>query len=1350
MHDIITSKKGFDFETTVQVQLRLQEPNKKHNMEVISGNQTDSDTGSDSVANSDGNRSDCTNPYLERLLDQYFPSDEEDYGCEADGEYEYDAVDVDVDDMNMNMHSSEKRSFPMRGRRITGIGNGRSSPTCKRSSPSVRRLSPLRSNITTSRRNNRHRRLCSKSSDNACEVAVEDKEGKHHHRYGYQHHQHVNGMDTNEWLQEAQRQYIVGEVKRQREEINRRNGFITNNVEDDEDADHQVETRDLVTPESLPENDQFNNDENLENAQCYSNDHDLYDEDHVRKSLFTSIGKTRIDGVMSLKENNHDEKQLETDTDNDDDLELTYRARQIQHDLRLQEMKELAVEAERAAEEGKEKFVGNATRFGVDDTLSEVSKRKSPRKVTVMANATAIQENWPNCGKLASNCQYEGDDYDAIVHSPRLSTMTYKYASQSRLTPKSELKRPKLDRLSSAPSKLQNRNPSPSIVNASIVNVPSTVSSILTAKSFLSLTQSKFNEKKVPVLSLRHIEEVIPSFGEMHPFVRSHMIRAGVVEKTLLLQKEEVHLENDKVNKIKDSKEPVDEKESAAGSRTSSNSLFPRIQSFQKLFPSFSGLSVEGIEKQEGEVALDSDFEIGSASEAEKYLESCAMSVNADCASLVSCGESSYDEDILQKYMKQRSVVSEDEDGDSTSDIIEKEKKELDIMLSQSDQSDIYVCTLASEIHSPTSRPRSPPIPPPYSDIDINIKEFLETKTPASNGTPPRSRWTTFWSNISPTRNLTLPVPRRAKSLIRAQSLVFEPQEDRQSYVKPKLVKYQSEMEPSLVLRPRMSSESWSLGHHNNLLNGQTLRQKNITFNKSISNSGLEVDMVHPPSTRSLKTIITQRSSSESESEESAFSIYSKPSTKVGDTINQQNSDPLGSSMQSIKENHNLISNSENGQQSLTSRDIESATKPPLHPAGVRLATVLLNNVGIKNGVEGKEQVGQQKVEEFKPITDTQCHNRHERAVDKTLQLPTADNNIDLFQSDSLQITVNQLQCPNDIKEEERRSSNDDGVLSPPCHSEMKRENSLSSIHSYILGEGSSICGEEPSMQVASNDELSTKSADEVVDDDNNNSISSFMDLMENVKVPSVIERLSPLLGGRKEVKNKSAYQDDAAFVGNYFYVGVGHQNEEDTNHVEPKYNRFQQKRSRFCERAPCVDAGCEDFGTTIIEQTFNLLSTKSSWDKESGPLINDPQSYDTQPWLKKALSQCAGHQRYQRREEVIIGEKRFRAPNLQIQKGGFFSRREEDEIHDQFKVSHKSLLSDSMIDEFDINPSALFPGIEIGPIKEDNDQQSVSSINYIVSFSDAGETANYKEKMKRPSCKSILSFSDDEQTDAS
>jgi len=1217
--------------------------------------------------------SECTNPYLERLLQRYFPSDDEDNGCDADGEYDTTRELYQIDEF-----------MPARTRR----------------SPTHSKISPWR------RRQMRSRRF-SNSEDNIYKVVLEDEEKEE------------VLMNTAQWLEEARRHYVVGEVKRQKEHHNDNGDFFPIGMQtlNTTSSENIYNSQGNSAWDSSPSTVESDNNAEILDIGPPRLVRDCHDEDDIRKSLFTQNSVNSMNSVnsitpdMMLLDQDMVSQQIENydffELDTDDDLELTYRARKIQHDLRLQEMEELAIEAERAAEEGKKKFVGSATKFGADFDELHSDRRN------------AINET-----NLLSQCRNSitTNTFQRYAENSMLSPRFNQRGMSFNMMPSTDIKRPKplsaSSRLSSAPSKLQNRNP------PSAFTVPSTVSSILTATSFLSLTTQNPSEKKVPVLSLRHIEEVIPSFREMHPFIRSHMVRAGVKEQMLMSQDQilnSVQNDNDNDDNVKGK---ADEKESNTGSRASSNSIFPRIQSFQKLFTSLSGLSLDDKKKIQS-TTLDSDIEYGSIHDADdcnsvdhcKNIDNCFDNSDeehlTDCVSLVSCGDSSIDCALVQKNEEKISDEKLITDGSSSISQemkLNDEDNGDDNLLNKSHSTDIYVCILASEIRSPNQRPRSPPTLPLFGlEDDNDLKVLLAAESSARNGSPPKSRWSSFWANISPRRSLNASSSPKISDPTPWMNVREYQKTDFQSFAKPRVASVSTQQDteteefPSFLLSPNLENVPNETVHQslNNI--------NNFTENNSMPNTAL----IHPISRLGI------------------------------------------------------------------SQDAESATspRPPLYPAGTRLANNLLHNAGIKLYAEEKKLLSNESEHTHVVNSVIQSEIRKNDTSDSecivsSQSLPDVINpsNVDskydtysypkqikpLRTISKIRIMSDADNClKNDIDHTLKNDigdapdENDDDIIVPGG---MSRQQSFSSVHSCCIGEESALCvnaSVNTSIHGVKYDELvqNAQKVDEEMeesftDDNQNKSMTSFIGLMENVKVPSVMEKLSPLLG-RKETQ-KSAYHDDEAFIGNYFYVGVGLKSEESSRFLKGSYDGFQQNRRGFCERNQCSDAGCEGFGTSVIEQTFNLLSRKNrSWDKDSGPLLNEPRNYDDgQPWLKKALSQCSGRlPRYQRREEVVIGRKRFRAPNLQIQRGSFFTEDEEDECHQTFKVSHKSLASDVNEDHIQ-----MFPGIDIGPIEEHEHELSQSFMHF--DKSKLQGTKEYRKQMTRSSCQSLLTHSDDDNSE--
>ncbi len=1207
----------------------------------VKGDQrTESISGSQSITKSEGDRSECTNPYLEMLLDRYFPSDDEDVGCEADGEYDADLFT-----------NSSTRASPTR-----------KSPLGKRSSSSRRRTTF--SSLGRSRKDDifGNCNLYYRDNKNEFDINLEEDIGKHHSpRYN---------KNTEEWFQEAQRHYLLGEVNRLKDANLDTNVDTNMNMWDSSPSTVEggdfIETKGPLTPDHSA-------------LKCYLDEEFKYsdsfhknptDNNDIRKALFAPIIEDELTGVSSMRDNFEEKYDLDTDNDDDDDddLDLIYRARKIQHDLRLQEMEELAVEAERAAAEGKEKFVGNATKFGLDDTLSIITEINSPYQ-----DADDIDRNLSCSGHLPSDLDESNHKRVTLAPSPMTNNGYY---PKGRIIPKTEIKRPRSlrlqDRFASAPSKLQLRDNSPTI----IPSLSNTVPSILTAKSFLSLAQSKVAENKVPVLSLRHIEEVIPSFGEMHLFVESHMLRAGV-KKEMLHAPDEIEDENLKL--LKQKKGTVDEKGSATESRTSSNSKFPRIPSFHKLFQSFSGLSVDdSAQNNSTNEVVDSDVEIGSSSEVEGESGHCASNHG-------------FTEDLGVSAIAHQ---KEKQNHTQRNDMVVKSSSEL---------SDIYVCTLASEINSPNRRPRSPPVEPPYGKMEEHMMEVLEREmNPSTNvdsDCPPQSRWTSFWANISPRRD---PISHR-----RARSLTLESDHEFRSVVSRQLYRYNSQTSLEQTIYAHSDTFGPRVSKYSSIRRMEATpssspeeiesntRQNDGACQPSSSNCLLDTETRKQKSTKSLRITATQPTSYETESSGSAFSQYSKLS------------------------NPNDVSRHTRRISSMTlDRDSAASPKPPLHPAGIRLANVLLTNAGIKRETEKMDSTGK--------LQERSHHNSQDEAT-----FTKNESKPDDFSNDGLG-TLSQ----NNYNQQTIRVK----AGAEECVVEVKKVHSFSSVTRFCMGEETSLCGEETSLpgslhnninKLAEHDDDESSS---LMVDDNNKSSSSFMHLLENVKVPLVLDRFSPLLRKKEPQDHKPTYQDAAAFVGNYFYVGVS---SEDDNSGQGNDTICSDEKRRFCSRTPCIESSCGDFSSSFLGNALRLLSQKSSWEKESGPLLNEPETYNQQQWLRNALCQCAGRQNYQRREEVIIGNRRFRAPNLQIQKGGFFSRRSEGTLEEKFKLGQRSTSS--------VRHNCA--GIDVGFVDD--------SYNNILTQNRSSKASNrrhkkYQDKIKRAqkSCNSLLTCSDQSDTD--
>jgi len=452
------------------------------------------------------------------------------------------------------------------------------------------------------------------------------------------------------------------------------------------------------------------------------------------------------------------------------DLELTRRARKIQHDLRLQEIEELAWEAERAAEAGNDKFVGVVTTFGINEVTPSSSPSITPLPISLYDDDERMVSfrtpNKSNCGRRNLQESYQSCDRVRIVtpksSSPSCYGLYETKLEYSNISPPPEVKRftqvgtekPKplsfQNRLSSAPSKMQNPDSTP-------------ISSPLTMK-FRSAFQvpDMVSRQKIRVMSLRHVEEVIPTFMNMQNNLRLNMIRCGVHDE--VLQQKIDKSVSDATNVLLDDKE-----ESCSLSHVSSFSFFHKADNFHKLF-SLSGKYnlVIGDESRSrtGDDSLDNSLLYPN--------ESFALSPDRmiddtiDCVSFVSCGGTSRDEisqQILVTPQRKLHIVDDEKENDA--------------------KEGVFYSILASEIHTPGRRSARRVSPPPRAPYDIGeyykSDELRTTSKPHEVDSPSqKSRWSSFWDNLTPKKKvftsppLLLPSNLASSSLIRRTLSVLE------------------------------------------------------------------------------------------------------------------------------------------------------------------------------------------------------------------------------------------------------------------------------------------------------------------------------------------------------------------------------------------------------------------------------------------------------------------------------------------------------------------------------------------------------------------------------------------------
>ena len=984
------------------------------------------------------------------------------------------------------------------------------------------------------------------------------------------------------------------------------------------------------------------------------------DENEVGSSL--SIRKTLFPNENENENENDNDEGSRTpdirnynhlDVDNNSDLELTQRSRQIQWELRLQEMSELAREAEIAAEEGKEKFVGNATKFelglGLDVDNDTYSNAESPK-----------QKQNGRSWKLFDNLDCNSMEYDAVT--PLRGSNSFRASSQTDIK---VLKRPSTmthgSRQSSAPTRTTSM---PSMAGRrKMVGRPSlhSMPSILSSATFLSVAPTKDAQEKISVLALRHIDEVIPTFKEMHPFMKQNMHRCGVKAAILNFP-----------SNADAGDDGLRAKENGASRRgsfisTISVPFFHRAPSFNVIIKSISGLSIADPENGEEKV-WKSDDEISYRNEAVLDSDDTDLSVNQggmtlDCVSFVSCGDIS-DKAMIETSVKRLTLnLSDDDEVSLESDHL---------------SSSVYACTLATEVLDPTQLRRSlSPLPQaPFHDDE----EDLQIITPTFLRTPTSSRWSTlsnFWDNISPAkRHISLPSPIRLGPPggleTRRNSWVFanESLPSKASFLfnhggqKTFLA---TENEPVFHLTIdgcKDEDEPWELQKDDAsdgiIISSQSFTQtiprahspceccndsrdnfKNIVncdeaigeegnldlggFRKTDITDVEEHNILDEEQTFSEKhfykcsfrTFATQLSGDDSQSSYSKLSLNSaffpglltppledNPSDQTSDQPTEPSTLPCSASVSTF-----------------ASKDQDIPDKPPLHPiVASRLTKLNLNPT-------------------FHRINTAQL-------MEKVHILPTIQGSLScpdfIEASSSLSITASEAAAGYD---QETFSENskilccnmtneikcaDSGDISMYDHwrnndweeRESNRENLpiLNSTNEPTV----------PSLGLMEEEPFAFTEPDE------NNKSMSFKGLIE--KVPSVIGRFRPF---RKEKEDKPEHKDDAEFVRNYFFTGV-----KIILGKSPSEKKTRSQAKRQFGTNPCIDFNCE----SVFESALTCLSKEPS-----RVYVNHT---DSRTSLDSTFSlPCPKNRKYGnlnthgRIEQIKVANRVFNAPSLKTLK---------------------------------------------------------------------------------------------------
>ncbi len=1146
-----------------------------------------------SIISNDENSA-CTNPHLQQLMEQYFPSDDEgvDCGCDADNE----SIERHLE----KTPRTKRRKASRRRRRSSclGLGLANKYSTEEKALPAID-IDLFHQHM--SMEDNAPHPLKAKS----CDAIVQQGDFE------------VTKGDED---YDAEEDFEWGVVRK-----TTRNRFSRFNAWDS-------------SPSTVCEDDA---------ADAARNHffHPIVDDSDVRKNLFANdagedLNLTPDHNITgSLVDSDEDDPVLDSPETNDSDLELTKRSRQLQYDLRLQEMTELALEAERAAEAGEEKFVGSATRFelglGLDvrDALETLNEQYSPPRI--LSRYGGGPPGWPSCRPFDCGRPLQ----DGIITPQRAHTQRHILGRRPVTELSKQRPRPLSARFrqASAPTTMQ---------SSQALTAPpiSTMPSILTSRTFLS-SPPAVKKEKIPVLALRHMEDVIPSFQSMHPNIRTHMTNTCGVKHEMLsraINRVPAKKGGDKAINIHHLDDPLSRGLKGAGSNSGS-SFLTRVPSFTMIMKTVSGLSGSDLvvrQTSDDDLSFDGS-KTSKDSDTNLSIESI---IPMDCVSFVSCGERSDKMLALTpvRPSKQPTVV----------DIMNRDKS-----TPQDKPTDIYACTLATELLDPRQerRPVSPPPEAPYN-MDVTLVDLSPRRGASFCVRTPRSRWSTFWDNISPTkRHLSLPKrltlgtpylpsitnskPFHSSELhARKPALLpFGDENDKPFYLKPLGtgrvedwgVTQKDDTRNDFVLpieslpQSRPSCDSNTI-HNEHLINSESHAQAEALEGKSAED---EACTKEPYAKESFRTSTTSHLSGDDESF-SDISQVSKPNkTNIPSALTVYN---VSSLEEAASETNEMPSNP------FVTRDQDSATdKPPLHPAGVRLANILLTKTSSFRKIK-KELLELPTIEASIPdIDDGDSKNRQK--PDQS----SGQNAIKLIESNDF--TECNLKSFDAI--EEKKSDTDVSYDSEKICNSKKPSGYFWSSNGFDRDD-QSFC-EEPQdtvpQKVITNSQSTTKSLDLLLlgdmnsnsfpddEDTNNKSSLSFINLME--KVPSVIGRLR--FGKSKD--SEGICQNETDFVENYLYTG---RKEKKSKNISEKKDNNICRQKEICGKNPrCVDVSC----SSMMESAMTCLSVQHSVSYE---VPYDSTVYDRNP--KKCVLNSFGLP-----ESVKVGDFVFQGPSLKYKTSG-------------------------------------------------------------------------------------------------
>jgi len=985
------------------------------------------------------------------------------------------------------------------------------------------------------------------------------------------------------------------------------------------------------------------NDEQASNASLSMYFHPIQHEEvilepgsNIQKSLFD----TKDDDCTSFIPENNVETGL--DITDESDLELTQRSRQIQIDLRVREMLELAQEAEKAAEEGREKFVGSATKFelglGLDVgnrvVLDSFNCKMSPASGNACSMLDGLQ-----CNRNVS----EPITPPREKHMSRSRSQFYCFNTD-------------LGRVRNS-KRYVRQNSAPATVAAPTIRARShSIPSLLTNGNIFSIAPTnQIKQQTISVLELRQIDEVIPIFKDMHSFMKMNFLRKGV-KKEHLVGKIIRLKQHDDVNERIANEQKQDSRSMLRQHSIMSSgpmAFLPSVPSINMIMKTMSGLSNKEPDKAD-DLSKAKSLDKISKLDTETYDDGADTDLSLepddmalDCVSFVSCGDAS----VGVASSAENSVMEITCASSSTAD--ENRVDEV------SDKSETRCCILASELYDPNQKRRSvSPLPKAPYCLDDDHLEL----TPKRNCTKSKSRWADFWENISPVRkSISLPSPIRLqfpnsleykggqwmqpneilgtrklsfKRLSASeQSLHFDAVENCENSDEPLEIE-KDDLNNGVII----SSQSYSqtirrstspLNDRNN--DGNDSPSANISISESVSwnghshntaglpifeNINLDKEGIllckHNSSKRSFRTSTTQMSGEDSQSSSKSKLSCCSLQTGMNNVDNIQN-DTLILTVRQINDNCSSSqirqrSNLESCNKPLPTTDFDTLfAKPPLHPTDTQ--NIQICDESVFKNCSSYSKCADRKTD-ILPTIEASFSLRNFTETSSDLSINSQNEGSDIYREMSYRCNsrdqdLSEINCPkkSDPFELFLESDKNDHNFRKPANTETNARKTL------FVGT------EDDSSVNASPEEL--------------NKSMSFIDIME--KVPSVISRFRPF---RKIKKDNTEFKNDVDFVRNYFFTNL--EQKSSRVHVESNLT-VQHDEQTKCGKHACIDLNC----VSVIETAFRCLSTHNLTMDATDRNKSDLEYFQCKKYGNLNSSGM--------REKVRVGQVLYESPSLKV-----------------------------------------------------------------------------------------------------